>query len=198
MNHHPPLILASTSTYRAHELKRLRLSFQAVAPEVEENSYKNLGLTPHELAVTLARAKAQEVFKRFPDAVVIGGDQVAEVEGQILSKPETHSKALDQLSKINGRTHSLWTAICVISRFGEDFYVDHTQLTMRLHTPKQLEAYLNADRPYDCAGSYKLESGGIGLFEKISTNDYTAIIGIPLMELSTILMKHQLPLWTNE
>lgn len=183
-----PLILASTSKYRGALLAQLGYPFEAVAPGVDEDKVKGNGVSPSELAVTLARYKAEAVFARYPEACVIGSDQVCRLGNKILSKPGTKEKATEQLSYMQGKSHELLTAVSVISPKGEHAFLNRTVLHMRPLTLKEIHHYVASDLPLDCAGSYKLESRGIKLFEKIEMDDHTAIIGLPLVQLTTTLL----------
>ncbi|MCZ7648527.1 MAG: Maf family protein [Planctomycetota bacterium] len=183
----PDLILASTSPYRRRLLERLGAPFRCVAPECDEAAVKAEGLPPRMLAEKLARLKAASIAAREPHAVVLGGDQIAVGPLGILDKPGAPEAAAAQLRQLSGRTHELITAVAVQRG---DVVRDHTdvaRLTMRELDATRIEAYLDADQPWDCAGSYKLESRGIGLFERIECADFTAIEGLPLMALAGIL-----------
>lgn len=141
-----------------------------------------------ELAIKLAHAKAAAVSQANPDAIVIGADQLATIDGLILGKPGSPENAVQQLLKLAGRTHLLVTAMHVISPDGRNQQVlDQSQLTMRRLSKEALDRYVALDRPIDCAGSYKLEAAGIALFEQIQTQDHTAITGLPLLSLVRIL-----------
>lgn len=183
-----PLILASTSKYRGHLLSQLGYPFEAIAPGVDEEKVKGNGISPEELASTLARYKAEAVFALFPEACVIGSDQVCSLGDRIFGKPGTKEKAEEQLSIMQGKSHELLTAVTVISPMGVNSFVNRTILHMRQLSLKDIHHYVNSDLPLDCAGSYKLESGGIKLFEKIEMDDHTAIIGLPLVQLTTTLL----------
>ncbi len=141
----------------------------------------------------LAALKAEAVFDRFPDATVIGSDQVATVDGEILGKPHTFENAVEQLMKLSGRTHRLLTAvhICGPSNSGHVpvSFLNEVQLTMRRLTRAELARYVERDQPLDCAGSYKIEEAGIGLFESVQCSDFTSIIGLPLMDVCTELRR---------
>jgi septum formation protein len=184
-----PLILASTSTYRSQLLSQLGWPFENVAPCVDEDMVKKTGMLPHELAHTLGMMKAQAVFIRYPDACVIGSDQVCHLEGEILGKPHTAQKAIEQLSFMQGKTHELITSVTVMNSERTESFTNITRLTMRELSLAEIESYVLFDKPLDCAGSYKLESRGIKLFSKIEMNDHTAIIGLPLVELTSTLLK---------
>ena len=189
-----PLILASTSKYRGELLAQLGWPFEAKAPGVDEEKLKGEGRSPSEIALTLSRWKAEAVFARHPDACVIGSDQVCTMEGRIFSKPETVEKAMEQISIMQGKSHELLTAVTVIYPGGIESFVNRTTLHMRPLTLNQIHSYVKDDLPLDCAGSYKLESKGIKLFQKIEMNDHTAIIGLPLIELTSTLLKLGYPL----
>lgn len=184
-----PLILASTSKYRGELLRQLGWPFEAVAPGVDEDKVKTSNIAPLDLAKTLAGFKAQAVFARYPQACVIGSDQVCSLGDLILSKPGSKEKATEQLSRMQGQTHELITAVSVISPKGEETFVNCTKLHMRKLTLREIHHYVNTDLPLDCAGSYKLESSGIKLFEKIEMDDHTSIIGLPLIQLTSTLLK---------
>ena len=177
------LILASTSVYRRTLLERLNLPFRSVAPEIDEDVFKNSGLTPEVLAETLAVAKAKAVWSRFPKAVVIGSDQVATFEGRILGKPATAERAVDQLLGMAGRPHRLVTSVAIADANGIERFTDVATLHLRAIDREEAVRYVEADRPLDCAGSYKIEELGISLFDRIESGDHTAIVGLPLIEL---------------
>lgn len=181
------LILASTSKYRRELLERLRLSFRCFAPDVDEEPFKDCGAAPASIAAVLARLKAESLAGLDPEAVVIGSDQVAELEGEVLGKPGTAENAVAQLERLAGRQHRLFTAVAIWHRFRCQLHVDTTTLAMRNLSRAELERYVAADRPLDCAGSYKIESLGISLFDAIETSDQTAIVGLPLMAVTTML-----------
>lgn len=184
-----PLILASTSKYRGELLAQLGWDFQAVAPGVDEDKIKQKGFSPTELAIELSKLKAQAVSCKYPHACVIGSDQVCNLDGMILDKPGTAEKATEQLSRMQGKSHELITAVTVLHPDGIETILNKTILHMRPLTLQQIHQYVKEDQPLDCAGSYKLESRGIKLFHKIEMSDQTAIIGLPLIELTTVLLK---------
>lgn len=184
-----PLILASTSKYRSALLAQLGHEFEAVNPGVDEDKIKDGTYSPEELALTLSRLKAEAVFVRRPDSCVIGSDQVCQLNGEIFSKPHTIDKAREQISKMQGKAHELLTAVTIIYPEGSESFLNRTVLYMRPLTLPQINSYIKNDLPLDCAGSYKLESSGIKLFEKIEMSDHTAIIGLPLIELTSRLLK---------
>jgi septum formation protein len=186
------LILASTSKYRKELLKRLGHEFQCVPPNVDEDQFKDIIKDPIELAERLGFEKAKAVSQKYKDKIIIGSDQLAECGGIFLSKPKNFENALSQLRILNNKEHRLITSFTVFS--GDNFVTktNITTLKMRDLNDSQLENYLRLDTPYDCAGSYKLELHGISLFESIETTDHTAIIGLPLIELGSVLNKMNL------
>ncbi len=189
-----PLILASTSKYRGALLSQLSWPFTQEAPGVDENAFKSNGLTPRELARELALRKAEAVFVKHPSSLVIGSDQVCTIEGEILSKPGTAEKALEQLLKLQGKHHELITAVCLMFPKKTIRFENRTRLFMRPMTSEGLKTYIDQDLPLDCAGSYKLESSGVKLFEKIEMDDHTSIIGLPLIQLSNQLIELGYPI----
>jgi septum formation protein len=184
-----PIILASTSKYRGLLLSQLGWPFEAMNPGVDEDKVKRENLSPSDIALILSRFKAEAVFARRPDACVIGSDQVCTMEGKIFGKPHSAENAAFQLAQMQGRSHELLTAVTVIHPDGIESFVNKTVLHMRPLTLKEIHSYVEADTPLDCAGSYKLESLGIKLFSRIEMNDHTAIIGLPLIELTSIMLK---------
>lgn len=182
------IVLASTSPYRKHLLDRLGLPFEQKSPLcnerlLKEHSYPGAA----SLSRLLATEKVSSLMADHPEDTIIGGDQVIELEGRIFDKPETIERAIDQLTELSGRTHRIATAVAVWDEGRLNTHVDITTLTMRALDLAAIERYVHADQPLDCAGSYKLESRGITLFERIETADYTAIIGLPLMALTGML-----------
>lgn len=184
-----PLILASTSKYRGELLAQLGWPFEAVAPGVDEEKIKQKGYSATELAMELSKLKAQAVSCKYPHACVIGSDQVCTMDGMIFDKPGTPEKAAEQLSRMQGKSHELLTAVTILHPDGIETIFNKTILHMRPLTLAQIHQYVRDDKPLDCAGSYKLESRGIKLFHKIEMDDHTAIIGLPLIELTSVLLK---------
>lgn len=189
-----PLILASTSKYRSSLLAQLGWPFESISPGVDEEQYKHNLDSPTQLAQVLAKMKAHAVFLQRPEACVIGSDQVCIFGNEILGKPHTKENAIDQLLKMQGKSHELITAVCLICPNSEIQFINKTTLHMRKLTKSEISKYIEADLPLDCAGSYKLESQGIKLFEKIEMDDHTAIIGLPLIQLTQQLLKMGYPL----
>jgi septum formation protein len=179
------IVLASTSPYRRELLQRLRLPFDVVAPAVDEA--RRPGEAPLALALRLAEAKASEVAQRRPDAVVIGSDQVAELDGEPIGKPHAHAAALAQLERMQGRRLVFHTALAVAAHGRVEVDSIPTTVTFRRLGRDALEAYLRADQPYDCAGAAKIESLGIALVERVESDDPTALIGLPLIRLTSML-----------
>lgn len=184
-----PLILASTSPYRRHLLERLGIDFEQMPPMCDEEALKNPALTPEKLASHLAAAKARSISGAHPRATIIGSDQLAAVDGTILGKPGSSARAVEQLQLLSGRSHRLITAVHVVHDGAEHAFTDITTLTMPAHDKKTLERYVAADQPLDCAGAYKIETGGIALFSHIESEDHTAITGLPLLRLANLLRK---------
>jgi septum formation protein len=185
----PDLVLASTSTYRRALRERLGVPFRALAPLVDEEALKEPSLSPVALAGLLARAKAESLADVERDSVVIGGDQLVAFEGRIFGKPGDAVGAIEQLLMMAGRTHELVTAVAVWHRGRTIEHTDVTTLWMRPLTRDEVERYVAADRPFNCAGGYKLEERGITLFERIESADHTAITGLPLIAVTTILRR---------
>jgi septum formation protein len=181
------LILASTSPARRELLARLGVPFRCVAPGVDEAAFRDRGLAPRALAETLALAKARAVAEGSPQAVVIGCDQVATIDNQILGKPATADRASAQLALLAGRTHQLITAVAVIAGGQTQTHCDVTALAMRPLDHDAIARYVAAEAPLGCAGSYMIERRGIALFERIETADHTAIIGLPMIALCSML-----------
>jgi septum formation protein len=189
-----PLILASTSRYRRELLQRFRLPFDVVSPEVDEAPLP--GETPQALAQRLALAKAHAVAARFPEAVVIGSDQVADLDGEPHGKPGDHVRATVQLRRMRGRTLIFQTAVAVVcSASGFSAHdIAPVRVTFRQLSDEAIEAYLRAEAPYDCAGSAKSEGLGIALLESIESDDPTALIGLPLIRTGRMLRGAGVPL----
>ena len=183
------LVLASTSRYRRELLARLRLPFDVEAPRVGEEP--RTGETPAQTACRLAIAKAEAVASRHPDAVVIGSDQVADLDGRGVGKPGTHERATAQLRAMRGRTVVFQTAIavvCAATRFAESALVP-VAVRMRDLSDDEIERYLRAETPYDCAGSAKIETLGIALVESVGSDDPTALVGLPLIRTCELLRR---------
>ena len=187
MPHEPELILASTSRYRRELLERLRIPFQALSPETDETPLP--GEAPAALAERLALAKARALGVRFPDAVVIGADQVADVDGTAIGKPGDHARAVEQLRAMSGRTIVFQTALAVVCESTGFAEVRRVPVPVRFRKldDAEIEFYLRTEQPYDCAGSAKCETLGIALLEAIESDDPTALIGLPLITACALL-----------
>lgn len=191
------LILGSTSAYRRELLSRLNIPFTVESPHVDETPLPSE--TPHDLACRLALAKAQAVAARFPDCVVIGSDQVADLDGLSLGKPGTHERAVVQLQRMRGQTVVFQTAVAVVCL---DMGFSHAALArvrvvFRDLSDAEIENYLHAEQPYDCAGSAKSEGLGIALLESIDSDDPTALVGLPLIRTSRMLRAAGIDLLTS-
>jgi septum formation protein len=183
------LVLASSSPYRRALLERLSVPFRWRTPPVDEASIKvqARGAAPRALAERLAEAKATSLAHDEPDAILIGSDQLVALDGRILGKPGDPANAIAQLTAMAGRTHELITALAVWHQGNVLVHTDVTRMHMRALSPQEIARYVQADQPLDCAGSYKIEERGVVLFERIESEDQTAITGLPLIALTTIL-----------
>lgn len=188
------LILGSTSGYRRALMERLQVPFTCEAPGVDEQDVKQLGHKPMVVVEELARRKATAVFDRNPTCVVIGSDQAAVLDDDLLDKPKNRAGAIQQLHRLRGREHRLITAVAIAHDKGLTEFCDITRLIMRDLTDQEIARYVDAEKPFDCAGSYKIEQLGITLFEHIDSRDHTAIIGLPLLQLTHELRKIGVPL----
>ena len=181
------VVLGSTSRYRRELMERLRVPFTVAAPHVDETPLP--GEAPKALALRLALAKAQAVAALHPEAVVIGSDQVADLAGQPLGKPGEHDRAVAQLRQMRGQTVIFQTAlavVCLATGF-EQVDLAEVRVVFRDLSDEDIEAYLQAEKPYDCAGSAKSEGLGIALLESIDNDDPTALIGLPLIRTARLL-----------
>ena len=191
MHQSPPLVrtlvLGSTSRYRRELLQRLGLPFTVAAPDVDETPLQSEA--PRALALRLALAKAHAVAAQHPDAVVIGSDQVADLHGQPLGKPGTHKRASAQLQRMSGETVIFQTAVAVVCAATGFEQVDLAPVEVRFRTltGDEIERYLHAEQPYDCAGSAKSEGLGISLLDAILSDDPTALVGLPLIRTCRML-----------
>ena len=184
----PAIVLASSSPYRRGLLERVLAEFEAVSPGVDESNSE--GLAPADLARHLARGKAEVVSASHRDALIIGADQLAVLDGDVLGKPGTHQKAVEQLLAASGKAVRFLTAVCVLDPVTRKRYehLDETVVQFRGFDRRLAEAYLRLDEPYDCAGSFKLEGAGFVLFESVKTDDPTALIGLPMIWISDRLL----------
>ena len=177
----PTLVLGSTSRYRRELLERLRMPFEIAAPDVDETPQP--AECPAQLAQRLALAKARAVAQKYPQAVVIGSDQVADLDGEPLGKPGDHARATLQLRRMSGKTVIFQTAVAVVCAANGFEQLDLAEVRVRFRSlsDEEIEAYLLAEQPYDCAGSAKSEGLGIALLEAIDSDDPTALVGLPLI-----------------
>ena len=191
------LILGSTSAYRRELLGRLNVPFSVESPHVDETPLP--GELPVELAQRLALAKARAVAKRFPSCVVIGSDQVADLDGQALGKPGNHDRAVAQLRQMRGKTVIFQTAVAVVcleAGFSQESLAP-VKVQFRALEDTEIENYLRLEQPYDCAGSAKSEGLGIALLDAIESDDPTALVGLPLIRTSRMLRAAGIQLLTT-
>lgn len=181
------LILASTSPYRRALLDRLRVPFAVQAPSCDETP--NPGEDPRDLAARLARAKARSVAIRFPDALVLGADQVAVCRDRLVGKPGNAARSIEQLRSASGQTIRFFTAVCLLcERDGRlDEHVDVTTVRFRRLDDAEIARYVALEKPFDSAGAFKSEGLGIALFERVESQDPTALVGLPLIRVADAL-----------
>jgi septum formation protein len=187
----PRLILGSSSIYRKELLSRLNIPFETMAPDIDETP--DDGESPETTAIRLAKEKAIAISARAPNALVIGSDQVATLDGEQIGKPGTHENALKQLQKMRGRQAIFHTALCLFdgreNSAAPQLQIKNVQtfVTFRNLPDHELDTYLRIEQPYDCAGSAKNEGLGIAIIEKIDSTDPTALTGLPLIALTSML-----------
>lgn len=182
------LILASQSPYRRRLLEKIQIQFLADSPQVDEEQLKKTGPSDLvELTRFLAEKKAQSLVSRHPQSLILGSDQIAEVEGERLDKPGTPEAAKRQLRRLSGRTHRLITSLALVSPLKTVVRTDVTEVTFRLLTDEEINAYVELDRPFDSAGSYKIEMAGLALVDKLKTRDPSAIQGLSILDLNAAL-----------
>ena len=182
-----PLILASTSPFRRALLDDLGISYEAVAPPFDEVNTQLL--KPEDMAADFARGKAASLADRYPQALILGSDQVPALGDQILRKPESPADAVEQLMALSGRTHRLITSVALLDASTGTFYEETTihLMKMRALQRKHAEAYVRVDRPMGCAGGYKVEGAGSALFEAMEGIDHTGIIGLPISSVGRLM-----------
>ena len=182
-----PLILASSSIYRKALLERLNLAFQSASPEIDESPLS--GEQPEQLTQRLALTKAKALQRRFPQHLIIGSDQVVLLDGKPVSKPGNHAEAQQQLQRSSGKTLTFSTALCLLNSANDQHQltVEPYSVTFRELTDEQIERYLQTEKPYDCAGSFKSEGYGISLIERMQGDDPNSLIGLPLIRLCQML-----------
>jgi septum formation protein len=185
----PTIFLASSSRYRRELLNRFLDNYEVVDPEVDERN--DLELPPAELAQHLARKKAEAIAVNARNSLVIGADQLAVLEDRVLGKPGDHANAIEQLLASSGKTVTFLTAVCILDPIGRARYehTDKTVVRFRQFDLRLAEAYLKHDKPYDCAGSFKLEGAGFVLFESVETDDPTGLIGLPMIWVADRLLQ---------
>jgi septum formation protein len=189
----PRLVLASSSPYRRALLDRLRLPYEVQAPAVDESAMP--GEDPAAMALRLAEAKARAVGAKSPASLVIGCDQVAALAGACLGKPGSHERAVAQLKAMRGRSVVFHTAVALLNTASGALQAEDVPTTVcfRDYSDREIERYLALERPYDCAGSARIEGLGIALVERIAGDDPSALIGLPLMRLTAMLRKQGVP-----
>ncbi len=182
-----PLVLSSTSPFRREILQKLDIPFSTAAPEIDENA--NAQETPQALVKRLAELKAQAVARDYPQHLIIGSDQVAVIDGNIIGKPGTHAKAVAQLQQASGKTVHFFTGLCLFNSASGAIQCDVVpfDVVFRDLTRDEIEHYLNKEKPYNCAGSFKSEGLGIALFERLHGDDPNTLIGLPLIRLVQML-----------
>lgn len=193
----PTLILGSSSRYRRELLERLRMPFEVAIPDIDETP--QAGESPEDTALRLSHAKASAIAERHPGTLVIGSDQVATLDGKQIGKPGSHEKALAQLQLMRGRIVTFHSALCLLDgRNGEAQLADiQTRVTFRDLSDQELDAYLRIERPYDVAGSAKSEGLGIALLSHMESDDPTALVGLPLIALTSMLRQAGYPLFQD-
>ena len=181
------IILGSTSPYRKELLGRLGLAFESAAPDIDETRLTDE--MPQALVARLAEEKAKAVAENYTDSLIIGSDQVAVLNNEVLGKPGNHEKAVSQLEKASGETVTFYTGLCLYNTATKNLQLDVVQFNVvfRKLTRDQIEQYLKAEQPYNCAGSFKSEGLGVVLFERLEGEDPSALIGLPLIRLCRML-----------
>ena len=188
----PKLVLGSSSPYRKELLERLHQPFLTDSPEVDETVLP--GETPENLTIRLAKAKAMAVHAKHPDAFVIGSDQVADLNGTILGKPHTKERAFDQLMSMQDQTVRFLTALCIVNPEGQTFEaMVPTTVVMKTLKPETVRAYIDIEEPLNCAGAAKIEKLGVALMKSVTSEDPTALIGLPLIKTISLLAQAGFP-----
>jgi len=185
----PDIVLASSSVYRQQLLQTLGLPFTACSPDIDESPLA--GESPRELVVRLAKAKARALADDFPDALIIGSDQVALIDETLLTKPHTHVNAFAQLRRCSGREVEFSTGLCLLNAATgiDESLVEPFRVKFRELSDEQIDGYLKKEEPFDCAGSFKSEGLGIALFESLDGRDPNSLVGLPLIALVGLLDK---------
>jgi len=181
------LILASSSPYRRSLLQRLEIPFESESPDVDESQLE--GETPTDLVLRLAEIKAAAIAPAYPESLIIGSDQVAVADDEILNKPGNHENAINQLKKVSAKSIVFLTGLCVINTANNNIQKDCISYTVHFRdlTEEEIERYLLLEKPYDCAGSFKSEAYGVSLMQRMEGDDPTSLIGLPLIRLSEML-----------
>ncbi len=183
------IILASTSTYRKIQLERLGVRFTAVKPDFNEDAHKNKNLSASDYVLQLASGKAESLINTYPDSLIIGADQTVVFEGQYIGKSGSRDKAVEQLMKMQGKTHEIVTGLVLLGPQKKLQHVEIVKLKMRPLELFEIESYVDLDQPFDCAGSYKIEKAGIRLFSDIIAKDFSSIEGLPMLKLVDFLLQ---------
>lgn len=181
------LVLASKSPYRKQLLKQAGIAFDAEAANFDESRFKedHPNLSPQELCLKLAEGKALSLSDKYPDSLIIGSDQLVELEGKILGKPRTSEKAFEQLSTMSGKVHFLHTSIALLMPNQKPYLsLNTSEIEFKKLSSSDITSYLERDEPFDCAGSYKIEKAGLLLVNSLRTTDPSAIQGLSLVDLS--------------
>jgi septum formation protein len=191
----PQLVLASTSIYRSNLLKRLQIAFVTAAPDVDETPLPDE--SARATSLRLAEAKARAVAAHYPNALIIGSDQVALLDGEQLGKPYTHDNAVKQLQKMCGKTTCFYTALVLLNVHTGNLQTDVAEnfVTLRNLSNAEIEGYLRKEQPYHCAGSAKSEGLGIALMRRMTGDDPNALIGLPLILLADMLRRESVHLF---
>jgi septum formation protein len=183
------LILASTSPYRGSLMERLGIPFTSLPPRYEEQI--DPSLSPAELVKQLALGKAESLAREYPDSIIIGSDQALVSRGRAIGKPGSPERACEQLREMAGGFHTFYTGLAVIDVANDLQFCDCVPFTVTLRrlTETEIRDYVSRENPVDCAGSFKIEGLGIALMEKMEGDDYTALIGLPLISLTSMLRR---------
>ncbi len=189
-----PLVLASSSAYRRELLSRLHLPFEAISPHLDESPLP--GEAPLATCERLAQEKALKIVPSHPRALIIGSDQIALLNGQLVGKPGNHANAVQQLQQASGQEMTFHTALCLLNAETGRLQLERVVVTVQYRTLSlgQIERYLAVDHPYDCAGSGRIETLGITLVERVKSDDPTALIGLPLISLTNMLLNEGIAL----
>lgn len=190
------IVLASTSPYRQQQLRQLRIPFVAHPHSASESLVKNQAIPIADKVAWLSKAKAESLAPLFPQALMIGGDQIVTVDDEVLEKPGSREKACLQLRRLLGRSHVLWSGVAIHDPVSArtEWAIESLTLTMRELSEDRMIAYLDREQPWDCVGSYKIESEGICLFSSIQGRDHSAIMGLPLLQLVQLLERFDIHL----